>query len=549
MLSAPEAPRVRAMRSLAPSRSMSAPRRWRRLPARPGAAGSATLGLVAWALLSFASAAGAAPAITEYPATPTDANLVQPQQLAIGPDGNVWYTDANGGGVYRMIASGPSVGRSTEVSPATPSMGATGIVSDGGALWFTNYNGGLGCVTPSGSVSADLATPPGTPSSDGIAVDAEGNLWFTDVGNNRIGEATPSPAAACTLSGSIREYAVPAGVVLGQTSGGNPQTAADSIVALGADVFFTEPGSNSIGEMTSTGSYVATLPRGGQPALYGDPYGITKGPDGNLWFTEMGAGGFGRLNPASGMITQYQPPSISGSAQSWSIVDGPDGNLWFTYGAGSPKAGVGCLSTAGTIAQYPAPTQGANPDGIAVGTDGAIWFAELTTGKIARLYPATCAAGHATGGPPPAPVRPSAPVRPCSTAQLHLGSVRILGAAGHIIWDLALRNTGRRTCKLRGYPRVRLLNARSRPTVSARAAHGFALRTVTLAHGRRAFFTVSLAAAGPCLPHSFTAHGLQIRLPGARGTLRLRHRPLALCSVALGGHPRVTPVRSTLNAS
>lgn len=190
----------------------------------------------------------------------------------------------------------------------------------------------------------------------------------------------------------------------------------------------------------TAGSYVATFPSSGQPALNGEPYGITKAADGDVYFTEMGAGGFGRLDPASGTITQYQPPSISGSDQSWSIVAGPDGNLWFTYGAGSPKAGVGCLTPAGASAQYPAPSPGSNPDGVAVGTDGAIWFAELTNGKIARLYPVACGAGgHPVGPPPPRP-----PARVCSAARLRLSSVRILGAAGHIVWDLAVRvATGR----------------------------------------------------------------------------------------------------------
>jgi hypothetical protein len=137
----------------------------------------------------------------------------------------------------------------------------------------------------------------------------------------------------------------------------------------------------------------------------------------------------------------------------------------------------------------------------------------------------------------------------CSSAQLRLSSVRIRDAAGLRIWDLAVSNTGRATCGLRGYPTVKLLNRRGQATVRARHASGFALRNVAIAPGQRAFFSLDYASAGPCLPHYFTAYGLDVFPPGNRRGLRLNRPAFTLCSVALGGHPRVTPVRARLNES
>jgi hypothetical protein len=148
---------------------------------------------------------------------------------------------------------------------------------------------------------------------------------------------------------------------------------------------------------------------------------------------------------------------------------------------------------------------------------------------------------------------PASPIfaatRTCSSAQLRLSSVRILDAAGQRIWDLALNNTGRATCSLRGYPTVKLLNRRGQATVPAHHARGFTLRTVAISPGRRAFFSLSYASAGPCLPHYFTAYGLDVFPPGNHRGLRLDRPAFTLCSVALGGHPRVTPVRARLNES
>lgn len=137
----------------------------------------------------------------------------------------------------------------------------------------------------------------------------------------------------------------------------------------------------------------------------------------------------------------------------------------------------------------------------------------------------------------------------CSSSQLRLSSVRILGATGHRIWDLALTKRAGGVCTLRGYPTVVLLNRRGQATVSSRRAAGFPVRTVALSQARRAFFTINYAAAGPCLPHYFTAYGIVVFPPGSSRGLRLMRAPFTVCSVALGGHPHVTPVRGRLNES
>src|SRR5207302_4789039 len=57
------------------------------------------------------------------------------------------------------------------------------------------------------------------------------------------------------------------------------------------------------------------------------PYGITAGPDGNLWFTEYFGNRIGRITPA-GVVTEFRA-GLTGFTPS-GIAIGPDGNLWFT---------------------------------------------------------------------------------------------------------------------------------------------------------------------------------------------------------------------------
>jgi virginiamycin B lyase len=61
---------------------------------------------------------------------------------------------------------------------------------------------------------------------------------------------------------------------------------------------------------------------------YGDcaPYGITAGPDGNLWFTLRLGNTIGRITPA-GVSTEFAIPTAN--SRSEGITAGPDGNVWF----------------------------------------------------------------------------------------------------------------------------------------------------------------------------------------------------------------------------
>ncbi len=134
-----------------------------------------------------------------------------------------------------------------------------------------------------------------------------------------------------------------------------------------------------------------------------EPQGITRGSDGNLWFTENGAGKIGRMTP-SGVVTSFALPQVSpppgspaGTAdttpQPTAITAGPDGALWFT---GIPGE-IGRITTAGVVAEFalPAvpPPAGSKPGtastlvtatSITAGPDGAVWFTGIP-GEIGRI--------------------------------------------------------------------------------------------------------------------------------------------------------------------
>ncbi len=105
---------------------------------------------------------------------------------------------------------------------------------------------------------------------------------------------------------------------------------------------------------------------------------IVPGPDGNMWFNQVG--GLGRITPA-GVVTEFSLDASGPEALAW----GPDGNVWFTVPS---DAAIYRMSPTGAVRRFSAGlTPGSSPLGIAAGPDGNMWFAE-SEDRIGRITPA-----------------------------------------------------------------------------------------------------------------------------------------------------------------
>ncbi|MDA8080866.1 MAG: putative Ig domain-containing protein [Actinomycetota bacterium] len=298
------------------------------------------------------SGGGSGSSIQEY-SVPTTSS--QPNGIAEGPDGNLWFTESSGNNIGDITTSG-SV---STLNLANSGMVPTGIVTGpDGNLWFTAGGAGaIGKITTSGS--AYVYSLPSGSAPYYITAGSDGNLWFTDYGADKIGKIT--------TSGSITEYAIP-------TNGAYPY---DITEGPDGNLWFTELVGNKIGKITTSGSITeyAITTSGSQPE------GIAAGPDGNLWFTESSGNKIGTIT-TSGSITEYAIPTQN--SQPRGIAAGPDGNLWFTEQSGN---NVGEITTSGTITEHAIPTSGSQPSGITAGPDGNIWFTELVGNKIGKIAP------------------------------------------------------------------------------------------------------------------------------------------------------------------
>jgi hypothetical protein len=111
------------------------------------------------------------------------------------------------------------------------------------------------------------------------------------------------------------------------------------------------------------------------------PFGITAGPDGNLWFAEPSIDRIGRITPL-GVVTEFSA-GITAGAYPVGITAGADGNLWFAE-LGVNR--IGRITPSGIVTEFSAGiSTNASPYGIAAGPDGNLWFTEVSGSRIGRI--------------------------------------------------------------------------------------------------------------------------------------------------------------------
>ena len=95
-----------------------------------------------------------------------------------------------------------------------------------------------------------------------------------------------------------------------------------------------------------------------------------------IWFTESSAGKIGKLDEASGTVTEYTIPTPDSGPRG--IVAAIDGNIWFTeYNAGR----IGRITRSGVITEYPTSSSGTHPLEIAAGQEGTSGLPKKALGR------------------------------------------------------------------------------------------------------------------------------------------------------------------------
>ena len=175
-----------------------------------------------------------------------------------------------------------------------------------------------------------------------------------------------TPGAHPDPSGKVREWAVP-----------TPRFARDPAPAPDGSIYIAVMSGNKVARFDPKTQQFREwdLPPGHRP------HGVLVDKQGIVWTTGNGNGTIGRLDPASGRMSEFKTPSGGGGPHTLVITD--DGaTIWFTMQSGNKVASLDTKS--GAIREYP--TSG-GPYGVALDKAGNVWFCRMGDNKLGKLDP------------------------------------------------------------------------------------------------------------------------------------------------------------------
>jgi virginiamycin B lyase len=239
------------------------------------------------------------------------------------------------------------------------------VTPDGNAWFAESGDGRIGEITPNGVYSPHrLPNPSAHPF--GITTAPNGLVWFTD-GNPDNFASSGNAIGFINTQGQTEEFPIPTpdSAPVGITSGPN------------GSMWFTEYNGRKIGSITITSSgpqiNECGIPSGGQPDQ------ITLGPDRELWFTEYSTGLIGQ-SPATGpcRITEH---NIGIAGNPVDIISHA-GKLWLTEFFADR---VGVIDTQGNVTSWVTLPTGSRPANLAAGPKNGVWFTEFGAGRIGYI--------------------------------------------------------------------------------------------------------------------------------------------------------------------
>ncbi len=326
----------------------------------------------------------------------TAAPLNSPRANAIDAAGNIYFADYNNHRIRKITA-------------------ATGVISTIAGNGTAGYSGDNGLAT-----EASLDQP------NGVALDVDGNFYFADNSNHRIRKVNASTGIITTIAGNgTAGYSGNNGLAT-EASINHPY---DVAVDATGNIYIADSGNNRIRKVTADTGIITTVAGNGVGNYGGDngaasaasffPVAVTVDASGNIYISDS----FNRIrkvNAATGIITTLagNGPSpngcfllgASGSAISVSITINSkialdsEGNIYFTESCNSNNSRIrkvtvstGTITTlAGSFTSSYSGDNGAatsatlnSPCGVAVDTAGNIYISDSGNNKIRKITATT----------------------------------------------------------------------------------------------------------------------------------------------------------------
>jgi virginiamycin B lyase len=317
-------------------------------------------GVVLWAAVS-AVAAGQTPTLNvqfiDYNVVSANAH---PHDPAFGADGTLWYTAQRTHKLGRVDAGGQ-----VKEFDLPGAHGPHGLVSDReGNIWYTGNAAGLiGKLDPKSGKVTEYRMPDPTARDPHTPIfDAQGTLWFTVQGANFVGKLDPK-SGQVTLKPASRGSR-PYGIVI--MSNGTPVF----------DLF----GTNKIGTIDPKTLEITEyiLPEGARPRR------IAVDRTDIVWYTDYARGYLGRLDLKTKAVKEFASPGGAGS-QPYGITVGTDGALWYSESGVSPNTLVRFDPATSMFQKWAIPSGGGVVRHMVTAPNGDLLMAYSGVDKIGRV--------------------------------------------------------------------------------------------------------------------------------------------------------------------
>jgi YD repeat-containing protein len=333
--------------------------------------------------------------------------LLAPQNLAVGPEGNIWLTEYSTGrvqvfsqtGEYLYGFGGSGQGEGQFFHPRGIGFyNNNAYVLDSGEWWITSGNNRVEKwhIEPPASYSSSFGSY-GTGAGQlvepaDLTVDSSGNVWVADEPNNRIqefnskGEFVRQVGSDGTSSGHLKE---PYGVAVDSKG----------------DVWVADTMNARIDEFTSEGTFVkafgwgvsngesklqtctsscrAGIEGSGNGEFY-IPEGITTAANGDLYVCDRGNKRIQEFTSEGTYIKSFTDPEEKGGPTD--VALNSSGDLWATY-ASYEDSKIVEFNPEGTIidafgSKGSGPAELLGPQDLAIGPEGNIWLTEYGTSRV-----------------------------------------------------------------------------------------------------------------------------------------------------------------------
>ena len=317
--------------------------------------------------------------IHEYPLPQTNSGLMRP---AVDHAGRIWFGEM---GRNYLAYFDPRTKTFQQMTPPHGQDGIMGVlVAPDDTVWFAeqyaNYIGhyfpttgqyqvyNLPTLTkPDPSDTTKTLTLASAPND--LALDAQGNVWFTELNADSLGKLNPR-------TGLTQQYPL--------ANKKSVQTIDPYGITVDSQgiVWFTESTNDHLGRLDPGTGQIQFFSMPGPPAQLME---IASDMHGTIWITSFN-GVLLSFNPHTATFTRYHAPfTANGAGGLYGLTISPNGEIWVTI---TEENTIARLDVAAHhFIYYPIPTPGSLPLGLVMGANHTIWFTEAGANKIGMLKP------------------------------------------------------------------------------------------------------------------------------------------------------------------